>query len=358
MGILVVILSKGLNSFGSMVAYIVIVRDNASDVLTYFFYGDSVNTSMIRSLLENRDIVTTFFSLTVMLPLCMLRDFTPLERFSVFKISVLILIAAIVVFLYATSKGNQPQQEQGNDFADHWITVHDGILQSLGTFVFAFAACHTIHLVFQSLKPSQRKYFARTTSLGTTLSAILSMSIGFFAYMTFWDQSTSSMFSLYKPSVWVEMCRGLLCISMLLTYPFPFLTTRELLVLSCVGRHYGKEDDDRTDPMLDSSHQFPQQSQERYSGILLRGSDRQLKLRYHIGLTVTLWMVTVVFALKASNLGSVLNLTGCATGTAISYVLPALFSYKSRGHTLLGTLLLTVGGLVGVIGTFYSFLAL
>jgi sodium-coupled neutral amino acid transporter 11 len=355
----VVILSKGLYSFGCLVAYIVIVRDNAAEAISYFLY-EVLNTQgggTMQRILENREVVATFFSMTVMLPLCMLRDLTPLEQFSAFKISVLMMIVAIVIYLYVTSK--ETIQKQDSNFMDHWITIHGGVFRSLGTFVFAFAANHTIHLVFQSLRPNQRKHFGRTTAMGTALSTVISMSIGFFVYMTFWDHTTSSIFSLYPRSLWVEFCRGLLCISMLLTYPFPFLTTRELLVLSFVSqRKHNKEQMDGVELMASLSQQVSKQPRPQPSAILLPGSDRQLLPLYHICLTVLLWLVTLLLALKASSLGSVLNMTGCVTGTAISYILPAVFSYKLRGHTVLGTLLFSVGGLVGIIGTIYSFLAL
>jgi sodium-coupled neutral amino acid transporter 11 len=364
-GRLMVILSKGLYCIGCLVADIVIVRDNASGVLSYFFYGGSTNTGggdMMQRMLENRDLVTMFFSLTVMLPLCMLRDLTPLERFSAFKVSVLLMIVGIVIYLFFAVSSRAPAQETDSDgFIDHWITIHDGVFKSLGTFVFTFASNHTIHLVFQSMKPSQRKHFGRTTSLGTALSTGIAMSMGFFVYITFWDTATSNIFSLYPPSGWAELCRGLLCISMLLTYPFPFLATRELLVLSFVSSHQEKNlEEGDVMPSEESRPLFkhPPPREWRPSRILLPGSDRQLRPKFHIGLTVALWLFTVVLALNASSLGSVLNLTGCATGTAISYIIPAVFSYKCRGPTILGALLFTVGGLVGVIGTYYSFLAL
>lgn len=238
--------------------------------------------------------------------------------------------------------------------------VKSRILISLGTFVFAFAAQNVIHLVYQSLKRSQQKNFSKTTTLGTILSTMISLSIGFFVYMTFWEATTSDIFYLYPNSRAVDMCRMLLCISMLLTYPFPFLTVRELLVLLYVGGandlqgvHGGdRQSIDGTQPLVGNT--FHDES----DSWLLPGSDRQLKQKYHIILTFLLWLFTLILALGASSLGTVLNLTGCATGTIISYILPALFSLKLRGHTALGSLLFLLGGSVGIVGTYYSVLAL
>ena len=38
----------------------------------------------------------------------------------------------------------------------------------------------------------------------------------------------------------------------------------------------------------------------------------------------------------------------------IAFILPALFSYKIQGHTILGIVLFVVGGTVGLLGTFFS----
>lgn len=85
---------------------------------------------------------------------------------------------------------------------------------------------------------------------------------------------------------------------------------------------------------------------------------RQLKETYHIALTFAIWIVTLILALGASSLGVVLNLTGCATGTLIAYVMPAVFSFRIQRRTATGTLLLTIGGTVGLVGTYFSFAAI
>lgn len=221
--------------------------------------------------------------------------------------------------------------------------------------MFTFVAQHSIHLVYQSLQKNRRKDFTQTTTLGTILSTMISIFMGFFAYMTFWENTSSAMFELYSPSKAVDICRILLCISMLLTYPFPFLTVRELLVvLVCSQKGQNNELS-----VLDGTESLGGKFEIDDAGSMLQpGNDRQLKRRYHIALTLLIWFVTLVLALGASSLGAVLNLTGCATGTVISYILPAVFSYKLRGHTTIGTILFLLGGSVGIIGTYYSIVAL
>jgi amino acid permease len=61
-----------------------------------------------------------------------------------------------------------------------------------------------------------------------------------------------------------------------------------------------------------------------------------------------------MMALLAPSLGDVLDVVGCATGTLIAFLLPALFSLKLQGYSRLAVVLLVVGGSVGLIGTFFS----
>jgi amino acid permease len=128
-GQLVVILSKGFYSFGSLVAYMVIVKENFSSAVTHLVYGviDDENDNL-QSWLSNQNFVTILLSTAVMLPLSLLRDLTPLERFSAIKIVAVLLIAVIVIYLFATSGADQMQSET-NQFVERWLCIYNGIFE-------------------------------------------------------------------------------------------------------------------------------------------------------------------------------------------------------------------------------------
>ena len=46
---------------------------------------------------------------------------------------------------------------------------------------------------------------------------------------------------------------------------------------------------------------------------------------------------------------------GFLCDAVIAFILPAVFSHKLKGHTLLGSTLMVVGGTVGILGTYFSF---
>jgi hypothetical protein len=233
--------------------------------------------------------------------------------------------------------------------------------------------------------------------------------------MTFWQASQGDFFQLYPLMRVIDVAKVLLCLSMLWTFPMPFFTCREVLIVvlfvpSSISRHHEvdgdhepitvphsnhhhnnnndyhnhiSEDDTNatlTEPLLLSEQDHdaiiitpdnetaPPASpppiahaittvhppSSTVSRFLVPGNDRQLVLVYHILVTVTLWALTTVLAIVAPSLGDVLNLVGCATGTLIAFILPALFSFRLQGYTHLAMLILVVGGAVGLIGTYFS----
>lgn len=145
---------------------------------------------------------------------------------------------------------------------------------------------------------------------------------------------------------------------MLLTFPLPFFTSREILILSFLkspdDNRFGSGDAEAPLIALERNGEDSDTFWNLSSYVLLPGEGNQLRLPYHIACTVGLWMLVVTLAISAPSLGDVLDLVGCATGAMIAFVMPGLFSLQIKGYTTQGALLLGIGGIVGVIGTFFS----
>jgi amino acid permease len=128
-GKLTVIVSKGLYSFGCLVAYIVIVKDNCSLAITHLIYGTAdgdQSSGWLQSVLGNQNLVTIILCTTIMLPLSLLRDLAPLERFSAFKITVVLFIVMIVIFLFLNLAG---EIDKDTGFVEHWIVIRGGAFE-------------------------------------------------------------------------------------------------------------------------------------------------------------------------------------------------------------------------------------
>lgn len=351
-----VLISKMLYSFGCLVAYIVVVKENFSSAL-----GQLISVTI------NETVTTLLLSTMVMLPLCLLRDMTPLSNLSLFSVASMGVIVFIVLYLYFENPNNI-RDHSGSSF-EHWFEVRRGLLQSLGTFVFSFVSQHTVHLAFESLRPELKSLqsWKRVSLWSIGLATAVSLSVGVFVYMTFWERTGSDLFELYPEVPIIDIAKLLLCITMLLTFPFPFFTCRDMMIVAATMivqlrtnaaraepavQEFGDLDEPLLQQLVTSENIDPVAAEESFPSWLI--AERQLKLWPHVLVTFLLWAVTTTLALVAPNLGDVLNLVGCATGTVIAFILPSLFYFRLRGYSNTAATLLVVGGVVGSVGTFFS----
>jgi amino acid permease len=310
-----VLVSKFLYAYGCLVAYIKIVKDN--------FTSGLEGMTGLHGWKEN--IITLVVGATIMFPLCLLRDLTPLEKVSIVKILIVMCILVTVIALYPSN-----HQENGSA-GQQWLEVRPGLFRSLGTFVFTFVAQHVVHLAYESLQPELRTIanWKTVSFYSIMVSLIISLGVGITVYVTFWDGATSDIFGLYPPSIPLSISKLLLSFMMMFTYPLPFLTCRELVIVS-----------------------LPAPDDQGTSWWML--GTKQLIAPLHLFLTFSLWSTSTILAILAPSLGDVLNLTGCATGTLIAYILPSLFSFRLKGYTHKAAALCIIGGVVGILGTAQS----
>lgn len=335
-GRIVVHASKLVYSYGSLVVYIKIVKDNfASAVVQLYSMSMARFPSSSLFVWDDRreDMVTILVGFLVIFPICLLRNMSSLEKWSMLKVA--IIFSMLFTMIYLLIKSDYAEVMTITTY-EKWFEVRPGFVTSLGSFVFTFVAQHTINITYESLKPefqTMAKWEIVSTA-STVLSAVISMAIGLVVYVTFWTDASSNVFSLYPaPSIPVALAKFLLSVMIMFTYPATFFACRELL---CPGGA----------------------AQETKAWWLLERHSRQLILPLHVAVSFLLWASTTTLAILAPSLLDVVNLVGSATGTLIAFILPAVFSYKMRGYTHLAAILLLVGGPIGISGTYFSLVKL
>jgi sodium-coupled neutral amino acid transporter 11 len=346
-GHIAVLSSKFIYSFGCLVAYMVIVKDNFAPAVYHMAYGVDISTgstSAAQAFLSNTGVVTFILSALIVLPLCLLRHMSRLEKVSVVKILAVFLIILIVIVMYILNPHGDVRVSRGGFYQD-WIRVRIGFLESLGTFVFAFVSQHTVHLTYNSLRPDLRnmRSWESVSTYTILLSAVLSLAIGITIYATFWGETPSDVFDAYPQTKLIDTAKLLLCIVMMFTYPLPFFSCREGVILFFADKVEVQEEDPEWKPI-------PQ-----HPWWLVDGEENQLIYSFHVILTILLWGLTTFLAIVAPSLSDVLDLVGCATGTVIAFILPGLFYIKLKGYSLLAWSFVLIGCATGLVGTYFSF---
>jgi len=245
--------------------------------------------------------------------------------------------------------------------------------------------------------------------------------VGTTVYITFWDLTPSDMFHCYPPnSEEIDFARVLLAFTMMMSFPLPFFTCREMIIdVGYVLLGSGVNEDDQ---LLGSLAQAPSPSEDNFLEKLISDADaiisresigaaptttntntntnatnqptgmakyllvsaysnsnsnngnndtassnssssnsnaenRQLKPFYHVSLTIAIWAAAVGLALEAPSLGSVLDLVGCISGSFIAFILPSMFEVKLRGRWVgKNVFMFAVGVSITVLGSVFSFM--
>lgn len=198
--------------------------------------------------------------------------------------------------------------------------------------------------------------------------------MGTTVYFTFWDETPSDMFVNYPDCGEIDAARVLLAFTMMMSFPLPFFTIRELSLVICViifGMGESEEDDWKVSEksMKGSDEGFLEkliaEGNNRTRGRKGMGrflKDRtipdeplQLKTPFHILMTVVIWATAVSVAIEAPSLGAVLDLNGCICGSFIAFILPSIFEMKLRGkRSTKNKFMLIIGISITILGSIFS----
>lgn len=130
LGRMAVLVSKFLYSFGCLVAYIIVVKDNFTPALQHFIYGTQYgggswfNAFLLKD--GSEDTVTWLLGSFVILPLCLLRDMTPLSSLGAVSIASMITIVVIVSYLFVM----EPEvRHEGGSVYQNWFEIRPGYVE-------------------------------------------------------------------------------------------------------------------------------------------------------------------------------------------------------------------------------------
>jgi amino acid permease len=128
-GKLIVVGSKFLYSFGCLVAYIIVVKDNFGPAARSLIYGNvPEGHSWLYTLLGDDFWMTWILSASVILPLCLLRDMTPLASLSVVSVVSMVGIVGIVIYLFAFNPHGEIRHPSGGVY-ENWFEIRPAFLE-------------------------------------------------------------------------------------------------------------------------------------------------------------------------------------------------------------------------------------
>lgn len=326
---------QGLFAFGAMCSYLVIFADTVPSVLREVTPWATTAPAAL-----DRSAILVVGSLLILFPLCLLRQYAQLAKFSVLKFfAITFLTGTVIAFKYRLA------EEVASAKSAEWKyeEIHANPFPALGTIAFAFVCHHQTFLAMGSLRNPTARRFAVTVNLAITGSFMVSILMGVFGYMTFWDKTKGDIFLNYeafesvRSSGVMNTARLFVALNMLITYPSEMMVARNTLEALLERRRKHRRWLALKAPVHDVVLLAQLRQQEELDALASAdawrcGQPPTRALAEHVGLTLGLYLLTLVIALTVKDLSRVLNITGSFTAVFLAFVLPAAIRLRLGAH--------------------------
>ena len=332
--------------FGVMVAFLIIITDTFVPVLGFYF---GTNAGAVTgaasdegsSIFQNRTFTLVLLSFLTILPLSCARSLKQLGWVSMASVGSVIGIVALLGWKIGTGGGGLEDASiaastaaaSASSLVSHFPLSTRAFFSAFGSISFVFVCHDASFAVFQSLaQPTQRNWTRVVHAAVST--ALLPMTIlalcGYYAFVDAPGGVQGNVLNNFPPGDHlVNVARVALGSSMILTYPLNLFMCRHAVI--------------------------------KWLGI---PSVHHLTPAGHLGVTLALFLASLILACMFRNLGAVQSLVGGVAGSMLAFILPALAGLQTakmaEGRTWVSVrnakelALLTLGVLVLVVTLWQS----
>lgn len=334
-GYFIVCIFQGLFAFGAMCSYLVIFADTVPQVLKEITDWKNTSPSAI-----DRTNILIVGSLLILFPLSLIRQYAQLAKLSVIKFFAITFLTGTVVYFRFILK-----DEVASVKNDTWKyeEVHASPFPALGTIAFAFVCHHQTFLALGSLQNPTIRRFTVTINMAITGSLILSLLLGIFGYITFWETTKGDIFINYESFASVRSngimntARLFVALNMLITYPSEMMVARNTIEGLIERRRRHLRWIALQAPVHDVQLLAQLRQQEIADAALSAdawtwGKRPTRAVLEHVGITILLYGASLIIACTVKDLSKVLNFTGSITAVSLAFVLPAAIRLRLGAH--------------------------
>ncbi|KAL9181356.1 hypothetical protein ACHAXT_010161 [Thalassiosira profunda] len=286
-GFLFVSISMFFLSYGSMVAYLTIIKD----VLPVLF-------GVTAQEVDAKRFVMFVSSLLVILPLSLQRDMANLERTSSLNVLFNLCLVALVV-------GFAPVRESVSDQGGILQMIADEPLLEIKTFFVGFGVCSfafvcqdSSFIIAGSMRTPSKSRWRMVVHGAMLTCCALELTIGVAGYLAYQGNTRGNILNNMSSEHWSGVVsRAMLSTTMFCAYPMNLYIARHAFIVVFFKGTMAHEGDDST---------------------VLTRRDRRVVL------TFALYVLSLVPAILMESTGKVLAVTGAIGGSSLAYIVPGL----------------------------------
>ncbi|KAL7529280.1 hypothetical protein ACHAXR_002879 [Thalassiosira sp. AJA248-18] len=292
-GFLFVSINMFFLSYGSMVAYLTIIKGSLpiQDVLPILF-GVALDD------IFSKRVVLVASSLFVIVPLSMQRDMANLEKTSSFNVFLNICLVALVVGFSPVAESVEAQGGILQMISDETFLDFSTFFVGFGVCSFAFVCQDSSFIIAGSMKTPSKQRWKLVTNGAMLTCCTLELTLGITGYLAYQTSTLGNVLNNMDPHHWSGVVsRAMLATTMFFAYPINMYIARHACVVLFFKGTMAHEGADH---------------------IVLKRTDRRVIL------TWTLYILSLVPAIFMDSTGKVLAVTGAIAGSSLAYIVPGL----------------------------------
>lgn len=274
-------------SYGSMVAYLIIIKD----VLPVLFHVTPHDVDIKR-------VIMFVSSLLVIVPLSMQRDMADLEKTSRLNVFLDICLVALVVGFSPVNKSVDAQGGIFQMIMDEPLVDFNTFFVGFGVCSFAFVCQDSSFIIAGSMMKPSKQRWKRVTNGAMVTCCTLELIMGISGYLAYQTNTVGNVLNNMNAHHWSGVVsRAMLATTMFFAYPMNLYIARHSVVALCFEGTSAHEGDD---------------------SLALMRFDRRVIL------TWVLYIASLIPATLMESTGTVLAVTGAIAGSSIAYIGPGL----------------------------------
>mmetsp|Transcript_10152 Transcript_10152/g.15269 ORF Transcript_10152/g.15269 Transcript_10152/m.15269 type:complete len:320 (-) Transcript_10152:10-969(-) len=255
--------------------------------------------------LIDRNLIISFLSIFIILPVSLLKD---LHNLSITSLISVLSSAFLVVIIACASPRERIKYLGLIDTSETFVPIRSSVFSGFGAISFAFVCQSSSFILYRSLKDGERTIpvWKRVSNISLGISYVMTLVMAVSGYLSFGNAVQGDIVNNFSKHGFVAtVARMFLSIAMLLTYPMEMVVAR---------------------------HTFDSSLFKRMLGM---GEPSFIR---HALVTTLVWSATTITALSVANLGIVLEIVGAFSSSILGYVLPPVMYLKAHKEHILSLL--------------------
>ncbi len=334
---------------GALLSYLIVIGDNLSSSIDYFF-----DESHASAWYTSRNTLILLVGGLVQVPSVLIKNLNIVARLSALNITLMLSVLLYVMILEASRPNHfrfDPALFPNQTQPTFGVVNSDSFVSGVGIISFAFVCHDGIFPVFKHMEDRSERSWARVSLSAWAVGSSFSTMFAIAGYLAFFQTTSGNILNNLGPGMGPVLARMGFSLAIIFTFPIVFFCLRSY-VLSLVAVAFGEAktsclpvSEGSANSTASEDLHIPEASTARW-------------------LLVTVVLMTGLFsaAMRVTNLGAVLGVTGSLGSALLGYVVPALawLQTQAREHarthvtSVAAGLVLIFGCVVAVLGSVES----